>query len=124
MNKLLKVRNTSDLLDSVSFANYLTVDIPGIDGLRLAEAWDYLSGIFLMILQGNFPEEDGFVVVVAPAICSALDKLLAIPGTTCKVSDTTMLSIYQMCRSSGYRNFTLDKEPCRAVADGLGRQAC
>lgn len=94
MNKLLRVRNTSNLLDSVSFANYLTVDIPDVDGLRLAEAWDYLSGVFLMILQGNFPEEDEFMVVVAPAICSALEKLLAVPGTTCKVSDTTMLSVH------------------------------
>ena len=94
MNKLSKVRNASDLPDSVSFANYLTVDIPDIDGLRLAEAWDYLSGVFLMILQGNFPEEDEFMVVVAPAICSALEKLLAVPGTTCKVSDTTMLSVH------------------------------
>jgi hypothetical protein len=122
VNKLLKVRNTGDLLGSVSFANYLTVVMPYIDALRLIEAWDYLSGVFLMILQNNFPEENEFLIVAAPIICSALEKLLAIPGVTCKVSDTTMLSIYRLCRSSGYREFTLDEEPCRAIADGLGRR--
>jgi len=85
---------TNDFFDSVSFANYLTTIIPDIDALRLAEAWDYLSGIFLMILQGTFPEDDEFIILVSPAICSALAKLLATPGTTCTVSNTSLLSIY------------------------------
>ena len=85
---------TDDILDPVSFANYLTIIIPDIDALRLAEAWDYLSGIFLMILQGIFFEDDEFIILVSPAICSALAKLSAIPGTTCMVSNTSLLSTY------------------------------
>lgn len=115
-------RKMNDFLDSVSFANYLTIIIPDIDALRLVEAWDYLSGIFLVILQGTFPEDDEFIVIVSPAICGALGKLLAIPGTTCTVSNTSLLSIYRLCPSSGYREFALDEESCGSIADSCGRR--
>ncbi|KAK2461808.1 hypothetical protein APHAL10511_006271 [Amanita phalloides] len=73
-------KNDFNLMVAVSFASYLTVAIPDVDPLRHAEAWNYLSSIFLMILQGCFPEEDEFIIMASPAICCALTKLLVLRG--------------------------------------------
>ncbi|KAH0590564.1 hypothetical protein H2248_000705 [Termitomyces sp. 'cryptogamus'] len=47
-----------------------------IDSLGLAEAWDYLCNVLLVILGGPFAEDDGsLALLVCPGVCTALTKL-------------------------------------------------
>ncbi|KAF8622240.1 hypothetical protein AX15_007179 [Amanita polypyramis BW_CC] len=80
--------NNTSLIVVVSFANYIAAAKPDMGTLRYAEAWNYLSGTFLMVLRGDFPEEEDLITLVAPAICYALSVLLSIPGTKLYSSQT------------------------------------
>lgn len=50
-----------------------------IDSLCLAEAWDHLRNVLLVILHGRFAEDEGaLALLVCPGICMALTKLVQI----------------------------------------------
>ncbi|KAF8641068.1 hypothetical protein AX17_000712 [Amanita inopinata Kibby_2008] len=70
------------------------------DTLRYAESWDYLSSILLMIIEGDFVENEDLALLVSPSICGSLLILLQVDNAA-RRTIYGLLSTWQLNKSKG-----------------------
>lgn len=65
------------IYDQAGFAHRLIATNQVVDAIHYAEAWDYLRDILLLVLGRRFLEqEEALALLICPAICLALVKLI------------------------------------------------